>query len=266
MDDPSPGQVEAAAAYEQLLVPALFGEWAPKVADAASLGRGQRVLDVACGTGVLARQAVARVGSQDLVAGVDPDAGMLAIAARLTPGVRWHRGTAENLPFADGSFDAVVSQFGLMFFADRETALAEMLRVLVPGGRLAVAVWDRLENAPGYAIEVDLLRREAGEEAARAVSLPFALGDRDELQALFTRAGVEEVEVATISGQARFPSVHTMLEADLLGWLPAVGVRLPQDAIERVLSGGEKALAPYVEPDGSVRFESPAHLVTGTKG
>lgn len=71
---------------------------------------------------------------------------MLAVARQLEPAVDWREGFAESLPFPDESFDAVVSQFGLMFFTDRRQALREMLRVLVPGGRLAVAVWDSLEN------------------------------------------------------------------------------------------------------------------------
>src|SRR5262245_6199314 len=107
----------------------------PRLADAVRIRPGERVLDVACGTGVLARQAASRVGSEGSVAGVDPSPGMLAVAKRLAPAIAWRQGTAEALPFEDGSFDAVVSQFGMMFFADRGRAIREMLRVLIPGGR-----------------------------------------------------------------------------------------------------------------------------------
>jgi len=142
----SQAQIEAANAYETLFVPALFGEWAPRVAEAAQVKLGQRVLDVACGTGVLAREVVSRTGPSGYVAGVDPDPGMLAVARTLAPSVDWREGDAESLPFPHRSFDAVVSQFGLMFFADRHRAIREMLRVLAPGGRLAAAVWDSLDN------------------------------------------------------------------------------------------------------------------------
>lgn len=91
---------------------------------------------------------------------------MLAVAERLEPGVTWQQGVAGELPFADASFDAVVSQFGLMFFPDRLAALREMVRVLVPGGRMAVAVWDSLENAEALPAEVDLVSRLAGDAAA----------------------------------------------------------------------------------------------------
>src|SRR5688500_232640 len=115
MSDPTlQPQIDAAKAYEQLFVPALFAQWAPKVLNAARLEAGQRVLDVACGTGVLAREALRRVGSSGHVTGIDAVPGMLAVAKQLAPNIEWRQGTAESLPFADGSFDAVVSQFGLM--------------------------------------------------------------------------------------------------------------------------------------------------------
>src|SRR5690606_33009557 len=146
-------RIDAAEAFETHFVPALFAEWAPRVADAAGLQTGHRVLDVACGTGVLAREAARRVGPQGFVWGLDLDDGMLTVAGRRAPEIEWRQGTAESLPYADRSFDAVVSQFGLMFFPDRTKALREMQRVLRPGGRIGVAVWDSLENTPAYAAE-----------------------------------------------------------------------------------------------------------------
>lgn len=147
MGDPTlQAQIEAATAYEQVMVPALFQEWTKPVLEAAALGRGQNVLDVACGTGVLTRAASARVGPNGSATGVDPNPGMLAVAARLAPKVDWQQGAAEALPFPDASFDTVASQFGLMFFEDRLAAIREMLRVLEPGGSFAIAVWDSLQR------------------------------------------------------------------------------------------------------------------------
>ena len=123
-------QVDAAKAYEALFVPALFGQWAPKIADAAKIERNHKVLDVACGTGILARKVHSRTGPTGSVLGLDPSLDMLAVAHELAPAVNWQQGVAESIPFPDRSFDAVVSQFGLMFFADRHKALREMLRVL----------------------------------------------------------------------------------------------------------------------------------------
>lgn len=141
MSDPAlQPQIEAARSYEALFVPALVGQFAPKVADAARVHEGQRVLDVACGTGVLAREVLRRVGPTGHVAGIDPVPGMIDVAKQIAPAVEWRQGTAESLPFSDQSFDVVVSQFGLMFFTDRTQAIREMLRVLTSSGRLAVAV------------------------------------------------------------------------------------------------------------------------------
>jgi SAM-dependent methyltransferase len=214
---------------------------------------------------VLAREAAARVGTTGMVAGIDPGPGMLAVAERLAPTVEWRQGTAESLPYADQTFDAVVSQFGLMFFTDRRQALREMVRVLTPGGQLAVAVWDALENSPAYPIEVALLEAIAGQPAADALRAPFVLGDRKELATLFHSAGVDSVAIASRTGTARFPSIRTMVEADLRGWLPVMGVLLEEEQIQDILAEAERALLRYVTAEGEVVFDSPAHIISGTR-
>lgn len=257
--------MDAANAYEALMVPALFRPWAEKVADAVQIGRGQRVLDVACGTGVLAREVASRTGSPEAVAGVDCSPGMIAVARTLAPAIDWRQGVAEAIPFPTESFDVVVSQFGLMFFEDRGKALRDMLRVLVPGGRLAVAVWDSLEETPAYADEVELVERLAGRRAADPLRAPFALGNRHDLATLFRDAGVASVEVRTGHTRARFPTIRVMVEADIKGWLPLVGVVLPEEQIVRILQEAEAVLSQYVSADASVAFDTTAHVVTGAK-
>lgn len=257
-------QVEAARAYEALFVPALFGQWAPRVADAARLKPGQRVLDVACGTGVLAREAYARVAPAGHVAGVDSNRGMLVVAAEMAPDVDWRLGTAEALPFADESFDTVVSQFGLMFFGDSPGALREMRRVLRPGGHLAIAVWNSLESIPAYAAEVELLERLAGTAAADAVRAPFVLGDRHRLIQLLSEAGMAEIQVRTQQGMAHFPSVRVMLEAEVRGWLPVWGIHLSEVEIDHILRQGEDVFRAYTTAAGMV-FETSAHIATGRR-
>jgi ubiquinone/menaquinone biosynthesis C-methylase UbiE len=258
-------QIEAASAYEALFVPALFGQFAPKIADAARVGKGERVLDVACGTGILARESLRRVGSSGRVAGIDPVPGMIEVAKQIAPDVEWRQGNAESLPFPDELFDAVVSQFGLMFFMDRSQAIQEMLRVLSARGRLAVAVWDSLQNIPAYALAVELLQRTAGQQAADALRAPFVLGDRNELRKMFSEAGAKSIEVTTHPGTALFPSVRIMVEADLRGWLPMMGITLPEEQISQILHEAEAALGAYATSDDQIRFDVSAHIVTGTK-
>ncbi|MCG4455730.1 methyltransferase domain-containing protein [Pseudomonas sp. MMS21-TM103] len=266
MSDPAlQVQIEAASAYEAFFVPALFQEWAPWVVAAANIQAGQRVLDVACGTGVLARAAAACVGPDGAVAGLDANPGMLAVAARLDPAIEWQQGLAEALPYPDQHFDAVISQFGLMFFSDPAQALREMFRVLHPGGHLAVAVWDSLAHTPAYAAEVAVLARVAGDAAADALRAPFVLGDTQVLEALFRDAGIAAPHIVSHTGTARFPAIRAMVEADVRGWLPVMGVNLDEPTIARVLTEAEQALGRYVTADGTVQFDSPAHIVRATK-
>lgn len=266
MGEPTPqAQIDAAHAYEALFEPALFGQWAPKIADAAQIRPGERVLDVGCGTGILAREIASRVGPVGRVVGIDPAPGMLAVAGQRTPSVEWRQGVAESLPFPDQSFDAIVSQFALMFFADRHQGLREMLRVLAPGGRLAVAVWGSLDDMPAYAAEVALLERTAGRQAADALRAPFVLGDRKALAALFSEAGVATTDITTVPGRAQFPSIRTMVEADLRGWLPVMGVVLAEDLIRRILQEAEQALRSCATADGRAVFHLSTQLVTAKK-
>jgi ubiquinone/menaquinone biosynthesis C-methylase UbiE len=259
------GQVSATAAevYEEFFVPALFQQWAPRVATAARVGPGQRVLDVACGTGILARTCAARVQPGGTVVGLDANEGMLAVARRLAPQLEWRQGAAEALPFAVGHFDAVVSQFGLMFFADRPRGIAEMIRVLRPGGRLAVAVWDAAEHSPGYAAMIDLLQRLFGERVAGALRVPFVLGDPRAFHALFADTGLRDVVLTTLPGTARFPSIQAWIYTDVRGWTLA---DLLDDAqFARLLAEAERVMQPFVTADGTVAFDTPAHILSATK-
>ena len=259
-------QLEGALGYQDKLVPALMDEWAPRVADAAGICPGHRVLDVACGTGVLTRASASRAGSGGAVSGLDLDPAMLAVAARLSPALRWHRGSADALPFADKSFDAVVSQFGLMFVPDPVAALREMFRVLVPGGRLAVAVWASLADTPAYAVEVDLVERLAGTAAADVLRAPFALGETKRLAELCHAAGLTGARVGLRHGRGRFPSIRSIVEVDVRDWLPLMGVVLEEDLIMRILEQAEAALRPFVTDDaGGVGFASPAVLATAVR-
>jgi SAM-dependent methyltransferase len=259
------GQIAAATSYEELFVPSLFKQWVPLVLNFVNVQPGHRVLDVACGTGILAREAASMVGPSGYTAGLDIAEGMLEVARRIAPAIDWKQGPSDALPFPDQSFDAVVSQFGLMFFPDREKSLREMLRVLVPGGQLAVAVFDSLNNIPAYADEVALLERSAGKKAADALRAPFVLGKKEGLIQLAKESGISNAKVTTHSGMAKFPSVRSLVEADLRGWLPVMDVNLKEEKIIQILAEAERALNPYVNEQGQAVFPVSAHIITGSK-
>jgi SAM-dependent methyltransferase len=265
MSDSDRGQVSYSAAeiYDEFFVPALFQEWTSRVLDAAQIQPGQRVLDVACGTGVLSRAAAERVGANGSVVGVDVNEGMLAVAARKAPQIEWRQDKAESLPFDDNSFDAVVSQFGLMYFEDRHAALREMMRVLRSGGRLAVAVWDVLEHSPGYAALTDLLQRLFGEEAANGLRAPFVLGDKAKLQILVSEAGIPQAMITTHPGTVRFPSLQELVYTEIKGWVLADA--LDDDQFNHLLKEAESELARFVAADGTVVFDNPAHIISAVK-
>ncbi|HUL65292.1 MAG TPA: methyltransferase domain-containing protein [Burkholderiaceae bacterium] len=264
-DSPSQAQIDAAKLYETVFVPAVFGPWATIVAEAAEIRPGERVLDVACGTGILARMALERTGPRGAVAGLDVSRAMLAIARDLAPDIAWQRDSAEAMPFPDQSFDAVVSQFGLMFFPDRVRALREMLRVLVPRGRLIVAVWDALACSPGFGTFVDVVERHAGTQVADALRAPFALADRAELAALFHEAGAISVAVSTERCIVRYPSIRTLADDYLRTWRLATGSSPTDEQIDRIADDAERDLQAYVDAAGRLVYETQAHIVTATR-
>lgn len=254
-----------ARAYEERLVPALFSPCAEHLVEAAPVGPGARVLDVACGTGVVARAAAARAGPEGRLAGVDVNSGMLAVAARRAPAIDWRQGGAEALPWADAAFDVVLCQFGLNFFADPETALREMWRVLAPGGRLAVAVFDGLERNPAYARMVEVLGRRIGPAPAEALGLPFSLGEPGAFSGLLERAGIPGARIVRAEVAASFASVADMVLADVEGWFPLAGICPQRPAVAGVIADAETALAGFRGSDGSVAFPVSVHIATAGK-
>jgi ubiquinone/menaquinone biosynthesis C-methylase UbiE len=155
--------------YERYLVPSIFGPWAEDLVEMAALRLGERVLDIACGTGIVARTAARKFDGSGSVVGLDLSAPMLAAAraAAAAEGlaVEWLEGSAVKLPLADAAFDVAFCQQGLQFFPDRVSALREMYRVLTPGGRLVLSAWGPIERSPGFAVLAEALTRHIGPDA-----------------------------------------------------------------------------------------------------
>jgi SAM-dependent methyltransferase len=256
---PTPAEV-----YDEQFVPALFRPWGPVVCDAADVRAGQRVLDVACGTGALTVAAAERVAPGGAAVGLDANPDMLRVARRKRADIEWRDGRAEALPFADASFDAVVSQFGLMFFDDRAAALREMQRVLRPGGALAVAVCDAVERSPGYAALAALLETLFGRPVADAFRAPFVLGDEARLRALCDEAALRDATITRREGTVRFDSIDALVSTErACVW--TLGGLLDDGQFERLRREARTALRPWADGEGKVAFAMPALLIAARR-
>lgn len=183
--------------YERFFVPAIGRPMATDLIDLAALQPGERVLDVACGTGIVARLARERIGAGTTLAGLDPDPGMLAVAREVAAGtgIEWHPSSAESMPVSDASFDVVLSQMGLQFVPDKIAAVQEIARVLAPGGRVALNV---VGPRPGLmSVLAGALATHVGSDSSKFVDIVFSLHDTDRIQSLLAEAGLREVSVTS---------------------------------------------------------------------
>jgi ubiquinone/menaquinone biosynthesis C-methylase UbiE len=204
--DATPYGAITAENYQRFFVPSIAAPLAKVLLDMAQLRPGERVLDVACGTGAVTRLAADRVGASGWVAGLDVNPAMLAVAssqALLGKTIDWREANAQAMPFPDHGFDAVLCQMGLQFFPDKPRALREMRRVLDQGGRAFVSVPGPTPAA--FAIMADALARHFGPEVAAFVDGVFSMHDGDELAALLRAAGFLKVDIQSKVSTLRLP-------------------------------------------------------------
>ena len=271
MSQQSQWQVAGSApeVYERELVPAVFGQWAPIVVELAHPRLGERVLDVACGTGIVARVAAARVGPTGVAVGVDLNPGMLGVARSITlaesrsgASLQWQEASADKLPFPDGSFNVAYCQLGLQFFADRAAALREMRRVLGAGGRLALMVWRGIDESPGFAVLAEALERHIGQAAAAIMRAPFGLSNAEELAALVRDAGFQDVVIQQRAGTVRFASIERFVLSYVAGSPLAGPVSQASDAARGALiTDVRNALGQYTT-NTELAFPIAAHLLS----
>jgi ubiquinone/menaquinone biosynthesis C-methylase UbiE len=209
----------AAETYERALVPAVFAPWAPLVIALADPRPGEHVLDIACGTGLVARLAAQRVGRTGNVTGLDLNPGMLAFAASVTSSdpptsapITWREASATSMPLPDAAFDVAYCQLGLQFFPDRPAAIHEMYRVLVPGGRLGLMVWQGIQYTPGFGALASALERHVSTEAAAIMRAPFALAEAEELRALVAAEGFRDITIKPVAGTVSFRSIGRFVQ------------------------------------------------------
>jgi SAM-dependent methyltransferase len=252
-----------AQAYEDLFVPALFGQWAPQLVDCARVRRGQSALDVACGTGVVARAARDVVGPGSRVVGVDLNPAMLEVARDARPDLEWVPGNAEDLPFADAEFDVALCQSALFFFADPGRAVTEMARVVVPGGVVALQTYAPLADQPAYGPFVELVARHAGPEARVLLGTYWSQGDVEGLLRLTSAAGMSLLESRSSLGMATFPSAAAVANTEIQA--TPLAERMTPKTYALVVAGAEELLGKYADGSGVVRVPIRATLVAARK-
>lgn len=205
--------------YENVFGPAMMGQWAPKAIALGNPKQGDRVLDVACGTGVLTCLLAKSVGPDGKVAGLDYDPDVLALAREIAPilsnatPIDWREGDASAIPFEAESFDIVFCEFGLMFFPDKVAALKEMRRVLSPSGCLTILVWGSINKCPGQLAMRESWERHFGMDGARMFYRQHSLSDPETVNSLINEAGFRDVSVQTSMGVVRLASSEQLVRS-----------------------------------------------------
>ena len=258
------GQASFPEMYERWLVGPLFRPWAEVTFEEVKLSPGHRVLDVACGTGIVARVARERLGAAGYVVGIDINAEMLAVARTVAPDIDWRVGNAGALPLHDGEqFDVIVCQQGLQFFPDKPAAAAQMRRALARGGRLAVATWRSDEEIPFFRD----LRRVAERLLGPVVDLRHSFGNAALIEALLRDAGFHDVRSRTISRTIRFEDGAPLLRLNTMALVgmsdagKAMAEPERKRVVEDIVSWSASVLRSHSDGSGVV-FELSTNLAT----
>jgi ubiquinone/menaquinone biosynthesis C-methylase UbiE len=257
-------QTSFPAMYERWLVGPLFRPWAEMTLDALQASAGDRVLDIACGTGIVARVARERLGDGAYIVGTDISPDMLAVARSVAPDIDWREGNAGALPLREGEqFDVVVCQQGLQFFPDKSAAAAEMRRALAPKGRLAVATWRSDEEVPFFRE----LRRIGERHLGTITDQRYGFGAADPLETLLREAGFHEVRSKILSRTIRFDDgmPFVRLNAMALVGMSTAGKEMNaqkrQLTIDAIVRDSAAVLRAYAHGPG-IAFELRTNLAT----
>ena len=255
--------VEAAECYEAEFVPAFFAQWAPMLCTAAVVTAGQTVLDVGCGTGIVARTAADLVAPDGSVTGLDLNEAMLTVARRVRPDLDWRQGDACALPYDEQTFDVVLTQMALMFVPDRTAVLCEMGRVAKHGGTVGLLVPSELERQVAFAPFLDIAARHAGPEALSLMSSYFVCGSLDELTALVQAAGLTVTTSRIETGTYTAPSIDAAVANEIES--TPLRERISDEMYQQILEEARELFAPYTTTDGILNTPFDANLVVAQR-
>ena len=255
--------VEAAEFYESAFVPAFFAQWAPLLCDAAGVEPGHMLLDVACGTGIVARTAADRVAPTGKVVGLDLNEAMLTVARRVASGRRVAPGRRRRAPLRRPLLRPVVCQMALMFFPDQARAVAEMRRVAAVDGTVAIIVPGALDRQPSFAPFVDLAARHAGPDAVSLLSSYFVCGDLDALDRTRAIGGSARHGQHHAVGTYRAPSVDAAVTTEVES--TPLAKRISVEVYQRIRDEAREVLAPFTDADGSLESPFECNLVVASR-
>ena len=257
---------EAARCYQRFLVPVLFQPWGARLVERAVLSPGSRVLDLACGTGVIARLAAEKIGAEGQIVGVDVNPAMLSVAETLGPvsgaPIHWRWANAERLPLLNLSFDAVICHQGFQFFPDRTKAALEMARVLRVGGRLALNVWCGLNRNPLASALVAALQKGGLPECCKTMRQPFSMRYQSEITAPIEAAGLR-ILIAEESQRWIFVLDAREFLYRCLGAMP-FSKKIPAAKVESLVCDVISALRPYIRRR-ALRVPSQARTIVAVR-
>ena len=256
-------------AFEKYIVPAFGGVWAQDIVKRAALRKGDRILDVGCGTGIVARYAYKALGDSVHITGVDVNDVALEkvreISARHAAPIEWKQADVTTLPFSDDTFDALLCQQGLQYFPDRFLALKEIKRVLVDEGRIVFSVWRPIEFSPLYLTLHKALETYINREAASILLSAYTLSDPMQLKALFEGAGFKNVKIRIVIRQMRYSPLEEFLFGSLSASPFANDILALEGTVrDEMFQEIRNSISNYIDDDG-LAAPMECYVVSATK-
>ncbi len=248
--------------HEEILVPAIYAQWAHRVAEISEIDLGHHVLDVACGTGSLTKAAQLEAGLKGKVVGLEASEKMLAVAQKKSRGIEWRQADPESLPFENDEFDRVICQFSMMFIPNRVAAIKEMIRVCKPDGLVVIAIWAHLDHSKAYSSLIKLVHKYAGARAAIKISAPWSLGVPGVMDRMLLATNINEYICHERLGVTRFPSLKIFVDTHLK--LAGELDELDEDNYGQLLNAADVDLKPFVVKGGQLVAQLDANIYTVT--
>jgi ubiquinone/menaquinone biosynthesis C-methylase UbiE len=246
--------------YDRYLGPVLFEPYAVDICDRIS--DAKNILEIACGTGRVTRHLLSKLSVDGKLVATDLNADMIAVAKTKINDdrVEWKVANAQQLPFEDNSFDYIICQFGVMFFPDKASAMAEAYRVLQPGGKYIFNVWDALKHNPRSAIIKDIMEDVMGDDAPDFLKKgPYSYHDKEEITSLLKLTGFKKIKADVVCKTAYFEFSDDLVNGFVKGSPLSAYLAEQTDGLkENIISQLRKTV---VNEFGEKNLESPMQAI-----